>query len=122
MGNYGILNQCNHDLCAGSAGSGSRNGSGVTNITSSTNGTASTVIHFHGFTMDALSVSYFLSSLDLFGSLLFFITLLWMRWHFRSLSEEADERNLTPKDYTVFVRGVPPNCSEEMLLVHFNQL
>ena len=71
---------------------------------------------------DPRVVSYAISLLDVFNTLIFIVFLNWVQAAVDRVSRRANVRFVTAADYAVFVEGLPPDATKQQVLDHFDAL
>jgi hypothetical protein len=59
---------------------------------------------------------------DCLNTVIFLVLILFLRARLQSVTRAVDGKLITAADYTVFVRGLPKDVTEEEVLNHFNSL
>ncbi|TYZ60551.1 hypothetical protein PybrP1_010488 [[Pythium] brassicae (nom. inval.)] len=72
------------------------------------------------FTSDPATVSWIITTSDCVYSAAFLVFYLVFRFKARQAIERHMTENLTPGKFAVYVRGLPPDATDDEILAHFN--
>ena len=72
------------------------------------------------FADTALGASYMISFCDFGYSWFFVLFIVVLSWKVGDIVQSNDDKNVTPADYAVLVRGLPPRATETQILRYFS--